>query len=85
MWRTIHWAKDNGLRYVYLGTAYKTSSLYKVRDHKGIEFFDGAGWNSDLDQLHRLCLMDEESANRDSDRFKEEWHSKANAESTKTP
>ncbi|MEM1123034.1 MAG: GNAT family N-acetyltransferase, partial [Bacteroidota bacterium] len=40
MWRTIHWAKDNGLAYVYLGTCYGKHSLYKVRDHKGLEFFD---------------------------------------------
>jgi len=51
MWRTIHWAKDNGLAYVYLGTCYGKHSLYKVRDHKGLEFFDGSKWNVDAKLL----------------------------------
>lgn len=58
MWRTIKWAKENGLNYVYLGTAYKPSALYKIRDHKGLEFFDGKGWNQDTKRLKELCETD---------------------------
>lgn len=60
MWRVIRWAKDNGLNYCYLGTCYKEKALYKVRDHKGTEFFDGAKWNADSELLKRLCKSDEE-------------------------
>ena len=60
MWRTIHWAKENNLDYVYLGTCYKEKALYKVRDHKGVEFFDGVRWNEDVELLKYLCKKDEE-------------------------
>lgn len=68
MWRTIHWAKDNGLAYVYLGTCYGKHSLYKVRDHKGLAFFDGSQWNTDVKLLKELCKTDSEPINKD--RFK---------------
>ncbi len=69
MWKTIRWAKEHGLAHVYLGTCYRTKSLYKVRDHKGIAFFDGMGWNSDAQLLKSLCQQDEEPA-RQTDLFK---------------
>lgn len=68
MWRTIHWSKEQGLEYVYLGTCYGRHSLYKVRDHKGLEFFDGSRWNSDSKLLKELCKTDSEKI--DKDRFK---------------
>lgn len=68
MWRTIHWAKENDLSYVYLGTCYGKHSLYKVRDHKGLEFFDGSKWNADAKLLKELCKTDSETI--DKDRFK---------------
>ncbi|WP_435357488.1 GNAT family N-acetyltransferase [Emticicia sp. SJ17W-69] len=58
MWRLIRWAKDNHLKNVYLGTAYKSSALYKIRDHKGLSFFDGSGWNKDIERLKELCKTD---------------------------
>lgn len=60
MWKTVSWAKENKLDYIYIGTAYKTKALYKIRDHKGIEFFDGLKWNSDTKLLKLLCHRDEE-------------------------
>lgn len=68
MWRVIRWAKDQGLAHVYLGTCYGKHSLYKVRDHKGLEFFDGSGWNADMKLLKDLCNTDAEPPA--SDRFK---------------
>jgi len=68
MWRTIHWAKENELEYVYLGTCYGKHSLYKVRDHKGLEFFDGSRWNADAKLLKELCKTDKELIPKD--RFK---------------
>lgn len=58
MWRVIKWAKENDLKYVYLGTAYKASALYKIRDHKGLAYFDGSGWNKDTERLKTLCKND---------------------------
>lgn len=68
MWRTIVWAKEQGLAHVYLGTCYGKHSLYKVRDHKSLTFFDGTDWNSDMKRLKELCKTDYEVIDRD--RFK---------------
>lgn len=68
MWRVIRWAKDNGLQQVYLGTAYKPSALYKIRDHKGLSFFDGYSWNQDVKLLKNLCEHDLDP--KTMDRFK---------------
>ncbi len=70
MWRTINWAKDAGLDYVYLGTCYTRKALYKVRDHEGIEFFDGVQWNNDRDLLASLCDRDESDRAPAADLFK---------------
>ena len=70
MWRTIRWAKDKNLDYVYLGTCYGRRSLYKIRDHKGIEFFDGVRWNQDVSLLKLLCQIDEEQKYPDRDLLK---------------
>lgn len=69
MWRTIRWAADNGKKHVYLGTAYKPSALYKIRDHKGLAFFDGKGWNTEVKTLKDWCKSDEEPM--PADRFKQ--------------
>lgn len=58
MWRCIKWAKDQKLKYVYLGTCYGKKSLYKVRDHKGTEFFTGKEWCRDMTLLKELCKSD---------------------------
>ena len=58
MWKAIRWAADQNLKYVYLGTAYKPAALYKIRDHKGLEYWDGTRWNSDVNLLKNLCKTD---------------------------
>lgn len=68
MWRAIRWAKDNNLQYVYLGTVYKSKAMYKVRDHKGLAFFDGYRWNEDLKRLKELCETDDQP--KEIDHFK---------------
>nr|WKN34296.1 GNAT family N-acetyltransferase [Tunicatimonas sp. TK19036] len=65
MWKVIDWAKEQELDYVYIGTCYREKSLYKVRDHKGAEFYDGIRWNTDLELLKQLCRTDESSKARD--------------------
>ncbi len=58
MWKVIHWAKAHGKRFVYLGTCYGESALYKVRDFKGLTFYDGMIWNPDLQNLKERCYQD---------------------------
>ena len=58
MFSVIDWAKNNNLKYVYLGTSYGEKSLYKVRDFKGLEFFDGNQWNNDMKLLKSKCKTD---------------------------
>jgi arginine-tRNA-protein transferase len=70
MWRTIRWAKENGLRHVYLGTCCTRRGLYKVRDHKGLEFFAGNGWCRDMERLKALCHADEEAPPKEQDGFR---------------
>lgn len=68
MWRVIRWAKNEGRKYAYLGTAYKPAALYKIRDHKGLEFWDGTRWNNDVKTLKEWCQTDLEE--KSADRFK---------------
>lgn len=68
MWRTIHWAKEQNLDYVYLGTCYGKSALYKARDFKGLAFFDGRQWNVNIKLLKEWCKTDSEPLVKD--RFK---------------
>jgi arginine-tRNA-protein transferase len=70
MWRTISWARENGLEYVYLGTCATRRSLYKVRDHKGLEYFAGDGWSADMDALKKLCHDDEDAPPKEQDGFR---------------
>lgn len=69
MWKVIRWAKDNNRKFAYLGTAYKPAALYKIRDHKGLEFWDGTGWNTDVKTLKEWCQTDLEP--KANDRFKD--------------
>ncbi len=55
MWKCIKIAQEMQLKHVYLGTAYGSAALYKIRDHHALSFFDGRGWNSDKKHLIRLC------------------------------
>jgi leucyl-tRNA---protein transferase len=68
MWRVIKWSQENNKKYTYLGTAYKPTALYKIRDHKALEFWDGKTWNSDTKTLKTWCQTDLES--KEADRFK---------------
>lgn len=68
MWKSIKLAKERGLKQVYLGTCYGTKSLYKVRDHRGLAYFDGYRWNKDMNLLKSLCKSD--AAANPADQFK---------------
>ena len=65
MQSVIHWAFEKNLDYVYLGSCYGVKSLYKVRDFKGLSFFDGNKWNKDVKLLKVKCKTDSEFINDD--------------------
>lgn len=60
MFSVIKWAFDQKLDHVYLGTCYGEKSLYKVRDFKGLSYFDGNQWVSDIKKLKLKCKADSE-------------------------
>ncbi len=59
MFKTIEWAKTQGLKEVYLGTCYGTKAMYKMRDFRGLEYFDGNAWNPDMKLLKQKCKTDD--------------------------
>ncbi len=69
MFSVIKWAHDQQLEQVYLGTCYGEKSLYKVRDFKGLSYFDGNQWNSDVKSLKIKCKTDSEFT---KDEFKQD-------------
>ena len=70
MWKVISLAKAQNLKYVYLGTCYGEKALYKIRDFKGTEYFNGAFWDKDIKKLKLLCK--EDHAVRKQDIFKDQ-------------
>jgi arginine-tRNA-protein transferase len=58
MFSVIEWAKQNHLQNVYLGTCYGEKAMYKMRDFKGLAFFDGNTWNQDMKLLKQKCKTD---------------------------
>ena len=69
MFSVIKWAFDQKLDHVYLGTCYGEKSLYKVRDFKGLSYFDGNQWVSDIKKLKLKCKTDSEFT---QDEFKQD-------------
>jgi len=69
MFSVIKWAFDQKLDHVYLGTCYGEKSLYKVRDFKGLSYFDGNQWVSDIKKLKLKCKTDAEF---NKDEFKQD-------------
>jgi arginine-tRNA-protein transferase len=69
MYSVINWAKENNYDYAYLGTCYGEKSLYKVRDFKGLSFWDGNSWNQDAKLLKLKCKTDTQAK---ADEFKQD-------------
>jgi hypothetical protein len=53
MLSAIEWAANAGFEFIYLGTCYSKSSLYKTR-YPGIEFYNGSKWSKNLCELRYL-------------------------------
>jgi len=49
----VIWAKESGKKYIYLGTCYDKSALYKA-EFEGVEFFNGFKWSDDQEELKYL-------------------------------
>lgn len=56
----VKYFADHGYEYCYLGTGYQRKSLYKTQ-FKGVQFFTGFRWSSNLDELKHLVEQDEGS------------------------
>lgn len=57
MLRAIKYSKNNGKKYVYLGSAKDEKSKYKLQ-FAGLEWFDGEKWKGDLNELKSiLCFL----------------------------
>jgi len=50
MTRAILWAKENGKKYVYLGSFSRPTDTYKLQ-FEGTEWYDGEKWNIDLEKI----------------------------------
>ncbi len=53
MTNTIMFAKDNGLKYVYLGSLQRPTDTYKLQ-FEGLEWFDGKAWQTDLEEVKKI-------------------------------
>ena len=53
MTKAIVWAKENGKRYICLGSARDVAAVYKLQ-FPGVEWFDGTKWQTDTDELKKL-------------------------------
>lgn len=53
MLQAVIWSQENRKKFVYLGTCYTRSSLYKT-EFSGLEFFNGFSWSDNIKELKYL-------------------------------
>lgn len=53
MVRAVEYAKEQGKKYIYLGSFQRPGDVYKLQ-FSGMEWFDGEEWRSDLDELKNI-------------------------------
>ncbi len=53
MLKAILWAKENGKKYIYLGSIVDQKAKYKLQ-FEGLEWWDGENWSRDLEKLKSL-------------------------------
>ncbi len=53
MLNAISWAKDNGKKYVYLGSVVESKSKYKLQ-FDGLEWWNETEWSGDLEKLKQI-------------------------------
>jgi len=69
----VIWAKRSGKKIVYLGTCYEENALYKT-EFKGVEFFNGFAWSTDMEELKRLIKRDSETYLLEDKEYLEIFH-----------
>ncbi|MDP3962856.1 MAG: hypothetical protein Q8Q03_03255 [bacterium] len=55
MIKAIIYAKENGLKYIYLGSLQRPSDTYKLQ-FEGLEWFDGEMWSKDLEEAKKVLF-----------------------------
>lgn len=53
MLRAIIFAKESGLKYIYLGSLQRASDTYKLQ-FQGLEWFDSTKWSDDIDAVKNI-------------------------------
>lgn len=53
MIKAIVWAKEKGLKYVYLGSLQRPTDIYKLQ-FEGLEWFDGKKWKKDIEEVKKI-------------------------------
>jgi len=53
MLSAIIFAKENGLKYIYLGSLQRPSDTYKLQ-FSGLEWFDSKAWSTDIDAVKSI-------------------------------
>jgi hypothetical protein len=62
------------MAHLHLGTCYSERALYKTQ-FEGVEFFNGAGWSSNLEELKYLVRRQARGAHLlDTSEFRERFH-----------
>ena len=56
MLKAIVWTKENGKKYVYLGSFQRPTDTYKLQ-FSGLEWFNGAKWNQEISELKLLDII----------------------------
>ena len=56
MVKTIVFAKESGLKYVYLGSLQRPTDTYKLQ-FEGLEWFNRKEWSKDLEEVKKLLTM----------------------------
>lgn len=56
MLKAIVYAKEQGKKYIYLGSAQRPTDTYKLQ-FEGLEWFDGKKWKTDLGELKNILCM----------------------------
>ncbi|HVU08248.1 MAG TPA: hypothetical protein VHG89_06870 [Verrucomicrobiae bacterium] len=67
---------DSGVKFLYLGTCYSQTALYKTQ-FAGAEFFNGFHWSSDLDELKFIIKRDKKELTQhllETDEYREKFY-----------
>jgi len=67
---------DSGVKFLYLGTCYSQTALYKTQ-FVGAEFFNGFRWSDDLDELKFIIKRDKKELTQhllETDEYREKFY-----------